>query len=430
MSVRYSGGLVLAMLLAIAPVGQAKTLAKVDAWAKRVLHRATQSTILKSQQAVVGAVGIAMLSCGNMACEKVQQPMMDSFTRSSDPNVGFNIGFYNTYNDFAGSYHAASVDRTDSLGAVASNVAIPINFHSRLDSFGDFRLSIDDGLWRRNIYGVIESTGGGSFTIYDAHGSGSSIGSGVHASDHIALTFNSDGDVALSAKIYNPQVDVASDSIKRTIEIEVSVGESGEMDTFSAQADWIFSLSSTLVNSPENLLMPSYQQIASAWGRSDFASKLGEMGLAANQAVHNSLRTNIYTASDVSGRKRLRKSGGITQYWDEGSFSGVGVRLTVRDNSANVSLTKGYSSQVAEIPIGGTVTLGSGFETHNWMVQLGELAMDSNGYYRTLSLSAIATSEFRPFNFIGIHVDQSSQYYIDNAQLSWNIGESLTASGW
>lgn len=424
-------GLILVLSLGLVSVGQAKPFAKIDSLAKRLLHRtvSAKNALLNSKQAIVGAVGIAALSCGNIACEKIQQPMVDGFTRSGDPSVGFNVGNYNQWLAIGGSYHADNIDNPESSGIVGGNITIPINLHSRLASFGDFRLSIGDGHYRNNIYGAIDSSSG-SFTITDAYGGGSSIGSGVHNSDHTLLTINVDSNVTIDAKIYLPQVDTASDSIGRNIEIKIRDNESNEVITYNASTTWVFSLTSQLVSSPQSVPMPSYQQIASSLGRSSFIEQLGQIGISGALAVHDSLSTNIYSAEGVSGRQRLKRSGGLTQYWDEGSFSGVSVRLTVRDNTANVSLSKGYSSHVGDIPVGGTVTLGSGFDTHNWTLQLGDLKMLDGGFYRSMALSAVSTSELRPFNFIGIHVDRSSQYYIDVAQLSWDIDGSLTASGW
>ena len=431
MFVRIGSHLMLAVLLGLVSVGQAKPFAKIDSLAKRLLHRtvSVKNAFLNSKQAIVGAVGIAALSCGNIACEKIQQPMVDGFTRSGDPSVGFNVNSYNSWMGIGGSYHAENVDNPENSGIIGGNITIPINLHSRLASFGDFRLSIGDGYYRNSIYGVIDSSSG-SFTITDAHGGGNSIGNGVHNSDHTLLTLNVDSNVTIEAKIYHPQIDTANDSIGRNIELNIRDNESNEVITYNASTTWEFTLTSDLVSSPPSLLMPSYQQIASALGKSNFIAQLEQIGLSAAVAVHDSLDTNIYTAEGLSGRKRLKRSGGLTQYWDEGSFSGVSARLTVRGNTANVSLSKGHSSHVSDIPVGGSVTLGSGFDTHEWTLQLGELKILNGSFYRSMSLSAVATSEFRPFNFIGIHVGQSSQYYIDVAQLGWDLDGSLTASGW
>ena len=428
---RLGSGLVLTVLLGIVPVSQAKPLAKIDSLAKRLLHRtvSVKNAFLNSKQAIIGAVGIAALSCSNIACEKIQQPMVDGFTRSGDPNVGSNVNNFNMWMSLGGSYHAYNVDNPESSGIIGNNVTIPINLHSRLASFGDFRLSIGDGYYRNNIYGVIDSSSG-NFTITDAHGGGNSIGNGVHAGDHTLLTINVDSNVTIDAKIYHPQIDTANDSVGRNIEIKIRDSESNEVITYNASTTWELTLTSQLVSSPQALLMPSYQQIASALGKSNFITRLEEIGISTAIAVHDSLDTKIYTAEGLSGRQRLKRSGGLTQYWDEGSFSGVSARLTVRGNTANVSLSKGHSSHVSDIPVGSSVTLGSGFDTHDWTLQLGELKMLIDGFYRSMTLSAVATSEFRPFNFIGIHVAQSSQYYIDVAQLGWDIDGSLTASGW
>ena len=430
MFVKISNGLILAMLLGIVPASQAKTFTKVDSWAKRLLHRVTKNTILNSRQAIIGAVGLAAVSCGNIACEKIQQPMTDVFTQSGDPSVGFNVNHYNMWNSIGGSYHAYSVEHSDPSGTVTSDAAIPINLHSRLSSFGDFRLSIGDGPYRNNIYGVASSETGGSFTIHDAQGAGSSIGSGVIASDRTTLTINVDSNVTLVAEIHNPQIDASSDSVARTINISITDANVEGTTTYSTSANWEYSLSSQLISSPSSIAMPGYQDLADAYGgRDSFVQKLVDMGFAANRALHDSLSTNVYTADQVGGRTRLRKHGGFASYWEEGTFSRVGVRLVASGDTANLSLTKGSSSHVSDLPIGSTATLGQGFQTQNWTLELGELSMLNSALYRSMTLSALSTREWVAFNFVGIHVDQSSQYYIDDAQLSWHVEESMTASG-
>lgn len=248
MLVRISSSLILVMLLGVAPAAQAKTFTKIDSLAKRLLHRtvSAKNAILNSKRAIVGAVGIAALSCGTMACEKIQQPMMDGFTRSGDPNVGFNVNYYNTWNEIGGSYHAYNVDNPEASGLIGDNVTIPINFHSRLMSFGDFRLSIGDGFFRTSIYGVADSTSG-SFTIHDAWVDGRTIGSGVHASDHTSLTVSVDGFRTINAKIYHPQIDTTNDSIKRALEININFDESGETISYKATTNWEYSLNSSLI---------------------------------------------------------------------------------------------------------------------------------------------------------------------------------------
>ena len=426
---------ILSLLLASVPVGQAKPFAsKVDLWAKRLLNRVTKNTILNSRQAIIGAVGIAAVSCGNIACEKIQQPVMDGFTRSGDPNVGFNVGYYDTWKGIGGSYHAYNVDNPEASGIIGGNVIIPINLHSRLASFGDFRLSIGGGRYPTNVYGVVDSSSG-SFTIHDALVDGRAIGNGVHASDHTSLTINVDSATIIEAEIYVPQIDVANDSIGRTIKIKIIDSESGDLITYNASTNWEFSLSSQLVSYPSNFALPSYQDIADAWGgRSNFVSRLGEMGFATNRSLHDSLSTNVYTADNVGGRTRLLREGGEevqgADYWEEHIFSGVIVRLTASGNTADLSLTAGDSNNdVSDLPIGGTVTLGSGLETRHWTLHLGELKLLSGGYYRSMALSAASKSDRQAFSFIDGHIQGASQYHIDVAQIGWQVEESLTASG-
>ena len=424
MFIRGNGVFILAVLLAVAPVGQAKPFAKVDAWAKRLLHRVTKNTILNSRQAIIGAVGIAAVSCGNIACEKIQQPMTDGFTRSGDPGAGFNVGYYNTWSGIGGSYHAYNIDNPEASGIIGGNVTIPINFHSRLASFGDFRLSIGGGHFSTNIYGVTDSNSG-SFTINDALSDGRAIGNGVHASDHTLLTINVDSATTISAKVYLPQINGANDSIERVIEITITDSESGEVVTYNASTNWEFSLSNQLVGFPSGVAMPGYQELANAYGgRSGFVSKLGELGFAANKSLHDSLSTNIYTADNVKGRTRLLMAGGD---WDERFISGVNVRLKVADGTADLSLSKGGSNNdVSDLPIGGMLT-ESGLEA--WKLDVGELKLLSGGYYRSMALSAVSKNDRETFSFIDDHYQGASQYYIDVTQLSWQVEESMTASG-
>lgn len=451
MLVRISSGLMLAMLLGVASVGQAKTFAKIDSLAKRLLHRtvSAKNAILSSKQAIVGAVGIAALSCGTIACEKIQQPMMDGFTRSGDPSSITSIGRYDVLKHLGGSYHAETVTSADPDGMITSDVAVPITLHTRMESFGDFRLSIGAGPYRNDLYGFVAGDGD-SFAIHDALVGGNRIGSGTHAFARTELSINlpdSEGGHVVVIKLFDSQVESNIDNVYRVIDITVQDRSSGGLTTYNTELTWDSSLSSSLVSSPSSASMPDYQQIANEqgirsfvelldtrWGRSNFVERLAGIGSFSPSLVdlvHGAFSTTVYTAVGVSGRKRIKKSGGFTQYWDEGSFSGVSVRLTVRDdNTANISLDRGSSSHVTDIPIGGTVTLGSGFQTHNWTLQLGDLMTAGSSLYRDMSLSAISASEFRAFNFIGIHVDQSSQYYIDNARLGWDIDASFTASGW
>ena len=447
--VRISSGLMLAVLLVgIAPASQAKKFAKVDRLAKSLLHRVTNNTILSSRQAIIGAVGLAAISCGNIACEKVQQPMMDAFTRSGDPSSSTNVGRYDVLKSIGGSYHAQTVKRADPDGAITSDVGIPITLHSRLGSLGDFRLSIGAGPYSSEIYGVVVGDGD-SFVINDALSGGNRIGNGLHAFARTEFTINlpdSQGGHVVFIKVFDSHVEADIDNVYRVIDITVTDSNSGGLTTYNTELNWDASSSGSLVSSPSSATMPGYQQIADGWGarrfvelldtrwgRSNFVERLAGIGTVSPSLVdlvHGAFSATVYTAQDVSGRKRIKKSGGFTQYWAEDSFSGVSVRLMVNNNTADLWMDRGSQSHVADIPIGGTVTLGSGFQTHNWTLQLSDLMNAGNSLYRNMSLSAISASDFRAFNFIGIHVDQSSQYYIDNAQLKWDIDASFTASGW
>ena len=299
MFMRVGSSLLLVAVLSLSSsVGQAKAFAKIDTLAKRLLHRATNSgVVLNSRQAIIGAVGIVAVSCGNIACEKIQQPMTDVFAQSGDPSVGFNIDHYNRWSAIGESYHAYSVEHTDPSGTITSDAEIPINFHSRLASFGDFRLSIGDGPYRNNIYGVASS--GGSFTIHDAQRAGSSIGSGVRASDRTTLTLNVDSNVTIVAGIHDPQLDTANDAITRAINITITDSRPNETETtiYSASTNWEYTISSGLITSPLSVSMPSYQRLA---------EKLNTLGATASRALHDIIRENdsinVYTATNVSGR--------------------------------------------------------------------------------------------------------------------------------
>ena len=436
MLVRVVSGLMLTMLLVVAPASQAKTFAKVDAWAKRLFHRTMQSTLLKSRQAVVGAIGIVALSCANMACEKIQQPMMDGFTRSGDPNVGDNVARYHEIKSAVESYSANSVSLTNHDGSTSSEaVYIPIAFHSRLGSFGDFQFTISDGPYRGVFYGV-PSGNSGSFVINNALTGGSQIGNGTFASDYTQLVLDGIGvhgevEATIDVKIYNPEVSITDDSIERTIEVRITDDNSEETITYNTEASWHLGGTNALITSPIGFFMPGYTDIVNAWGgRSSFLDRINSMGSDMIRLVHEALSTKIYTASNISGNARLRKSGGFTGYWYENRFSGVTARLTVVGDTANVLLNKSGSSRNVDIPIGGTVTLGSGFATHNWTLNLGDLMIDGSSLYRNMSLSAISAEDNRRFEFIGVQLKGESQYYLDETALNWDVDASLTASGW
>ena len=436
MLVRVVNGLMLTMLLGLASAGQAKTFAKVDTWAKRLFHRTVQSKFLKSQQAVVAAVGVAVLSCANMACEKIQQPMTDVFTQSGDPSVGRNVARYDEINGAMGSYSANSVTLTNPDGSTSSDAAyIPIAFHSRLGSFGDFQFTIGDGPYRGVFYGV-PSANSGSFVINNALSGGSQIGNGTFASDYTQLVLDGigvHGEVAatIDVKIYNPEVNITDDSIERTIEVRITDDNSAETITYNTQASWHHGGTNALITSPIGFYMPGYSDIVNAWGgRSSFLDRVNNMGSTMIMVMHEALSTKIYTASNVEGNERLKKSGGLSPYWYDRRFSGVSARLTVIGDTANVLLNKGGSSSNVDIPIGGTVTLGSGFATHDWTLNLGDLMINGSSLYRNMSLSAISASEFRSFRFIGVQLKGSSQYYLDETPLNWDVDASLTASGW
>lgn len=244
MFMRVGSSLLLVAVLSLSSsVGQAKAFAKIDALAKRLLHRATNSgVVLNSRQAIIGAVGIVAVSCGNIACEKIQQPMTDVFAQSGDPSVGFNIDHYNRWSAIGESYHAYSVEHTDPSGTITSD---------------------------------------------------------VRASDRTTLTLNVDSNVTIVAEIHDPQLDTANDAITRAINITITDSRPNETETtiYSASTNWEYTISSGLITSPLSVSMPSYQTLA---------EKLNTLGATASRALHDIIRENdsinVYTATNVSGR--------------------------------------------------------------------------------------------------------------------------------